>query len=342
MTELVPTTTLAVQTVRRDDRDDTVLPGTAKRIAEGVPANTTRAYSGVARQFERWCADNNRLPYPTTAAVLADYTAHLADLGRATNTLRHHRGAISALNQAKGHPPLGKEVTLPSRLVQRGHQKDLIEDGRREKKAPPITRSRLQLMSAARRDPATLAGKRDRLLLVIGWALAGRRSEIAALHIEDVTVADGALEILIRSSKTDKEAHGESIPVPAGEHVDTDPVGLLHDWLTALTEHGIDTRRGYLFRAVTQHDRLYRYPRLSGHAINDIVKRAAREAGLVGWQDYSAHGLRAGFATQAEADGVPMPLWAAHGRWDPKSPIPAGYVRAADRHRDNPLNHMHL
>lgn len=338
MSELVPITPSA-QVARRDD---TVLPDTAKRIAQGVPANTTRAYAGVARQFEQWCADHHRQPYPTTAAVLADYTAHLADLGRATNTLRHHRGAISALNQSRGYPPLGKETTLPSRLVQRGHQKELVDGGRREKKAPPITRSRLQQMSAARREPPTLAGKRDRLLLVIGWALAGRRSELASLRIEDVTELDGTLEVLIRSSKTDKEARGELVPVPAGEHVDTDPVGLLHDYLAALGERGVDTRRGYLFRAVTRYDRPYRQVKLSGHAINEIVKRAAREAGLVGWQGYSAHGLRAGFATQAESDGVPMPLWAAHGRWDPKSPIPAGYVRAADRHRDNPLNHMHL
>ncbi|HEX3778506.1 MAG TPA: tyrosine-type recombinase/integrase [Pseudonocardiaceae bacterium] len=319
---------------------DTVLPGTAERIASGVPANTSRAYAGVRRQFEAWCTSNGRVPYPTAAGTLADYTAHLADLGRATNTIKHHRGAISALNQAEGFPPLSKEVTLPSRLVQRGHQRDLVDAGRREKKAPPITRDRLQLMSAACSDPPTLAGKRDRLLLVIGWALAGRRSELAALRIEDVTVQDRYLDVLIRTSKTDKDAHGELVPVPAGEHVDTDPVGLLHDYLAALAERGVTS--GYLFRSVTQNDTLYRYPKISGHAINEIVKRAAREAGLARWWEYSAHGLRAGFATQAESDGVPMPLWAGHGRWNPQSPVPAGYVRAADRIRDNPLKHMKM
>ena len=41
-------------------------------------------------------------------------------------------------------------------------------------------------------DPATLAGKRDRVLLVLGYALYSRRSELAALHIEDVSTPNRA------------------------------------------------------------------------------------------------------------------------------------------------------
>src|SRR5205807_6203894 len=52
-------------------RDDTVLPGTAERIRKGVSANTAKAYTEVRKQFEDWCVDHGRLPYPTSAATLA-------------------------------------------------------------------------------------------------------------------------------------------------------------------------------------------------------------------------------------------------------------------------------
>jgi integrase len=196
-------------------------------------------------------------------------------------------------------------------------------------------------MSAAC-DPGTLAGRRDRLVLVIGWALAGRRSELASLRIEDITVGADDLDVLIRSSKTDHDALGETVNVPAGEHTDTDPVGLLAAYLATLADRGVDTTAGPLFRAVTKSDKLYRQPRLSAHALNAIVQRAALRAGLRNASTYSFHSLRAGFATQAAQDGIPQSIWARHGRWEPTSPVPAKYVRQADRKRDNPLRKMGL
>jgi integrase len=336
MSEIVPATPAVPSR-----RDDVVLPGTADRIVAGIPVNTQRSYREAWRQFTEWCTTTGRTPLPTTAATLADFTAHLCDHGRAPSTIAHRMAVISAQNQAHGHPSLGKEVTKAANLVLRGYRRARADAAQRTKEAPPVTRERLRLMSAAC-DPNTLTGKRDRLLLVIGWALAGRRSELAALRIEDVRVAGDELEILIRSSKTDKDSEGVTVDVPAGEHVDTDPVGLLNDWLAALADADRDSTSGYLFRAITQHDRLYRYGNLSADAISDVVRRAATRAGLPHAHLYTAHSLRAGFATQASADGIPMSIWAEHGRWVKTSPVPAKYVRRADRKRDNPLRKMGL
>src|ERR1051326_5522798 len=336
MTDLVPTNQAAPAR-----RDDVVLPGTADRITQGIPANTQRSYRVAWQQFTDWCTQHTRAPLPTSAATLADYVAHLCDRDKAPSTIKHRMAAISAHNQAHGHPPLGREVTKAANLVLRGYRKNRAGTGQRTKEAPPISRDQLRAMSGAC-DRNTLAGRRDRLLLVIGWALAGRRSELAALRIEDVRVVDNELEILVRTSKVDKQSEGETVYVPAGEHVDTDPVGLLDDWLAALAGCGACATEGPLFRAVTRDDRLYRYGRLSPAAINELVKRAARRAGLPRAHLYSAHSLRAGFATQAAADGIPMGIWAEHGRWDKASPVPAMYVRRADRKRDNPLRKMGL
>ena len=55
-------------------------------------------------------------------------------------------------------------------------------------------------------DTATLAGLRDRALLLLGFAAALRRSELVALDVEDLDfdLARG-LTVTIRKSKTDQE-----------------------------------------------------------------------------------------------------------------------------------------
>ena len=52
-----------------------------------------------------------------------------------------------------------------------------------------------------------------------------------------------------------------------------------------------------LLRSVTRHGRIG--GRLSGTAVNDLVKRCAGRAGLPDAHLYSAHSLRAGGATSA-------------------------------------------
>lgn len=321
-------------------RDDTVSPGTAERIRAGVPANTARSYERVWRQYTTWCEQESRTPLPATAATLADYVAHLCDEGKAPSTIEHDMAAISKHHRLAGHPK-GVPDTTAANLVLRGYRR---ESGRRTRKAPPVTRDRLRLMSGAC-DPATLTGKRDRFLLVVGWALAGRRSELAALRLEDVAVDGDELEILIRTSKTDKDSVGEVVRVPAGEHVDTDPVSLYQAWIDALAELGVDVTAGPLFRPVTQHDRLYRAHTgmaVRADAVHEIVQRAAKRAGLPKWQDYSGHSLRAGFATESANAGIPVSNWTRHGRWNEKSPVALGYVRTADARLDNPVRRLGL
>lgn len=334
MTELVPTQHGAVAVP-----DDVVLPDTQRRIAEALSPSTERAYRRIARDFDTWCQQHNRSPLPCSPATLADYVAHLCDLNRAPDTIEQAIAAISTLHRRAGHPK-GTPDSQNALLVLRGHKKERAEQGQKKKQAPPITVTVLQqLVETTPSD--TLAGKRDRLVLVLGMALAGRRSELAALNIDDVQPdGDGGIDILIRMSKTDQDAVGEAVNVPAGANPDTNAVQLLHDWVSALAALGVTS--GRLLRAITKQDNLYRYEQLSGAAINEIVHRAAARAGLPNAASYTAHSLRAGFATQAALNGVPMGHWARHGRWNPTSPVPHAYVRSAEKKTHNPLKSMGL
>jgi integrase len=62
---------------------------------------------------------------------------------------------------------------------------------------------------------APIERKRDRALLLIGFAGALRHSELVALDVSDVDRVEGGIIITLRRSKGDQESGGQSIAIPA-------------------------------------------------------------------------------------------------------------------------------
>lgn len=320
MTVIVPAATADIELSER----------TRERIADGVAANTRKAYGRALAAFTAWCTSHGRSSLPATAETLAEYVAGMADAGRAPSSIEQAIAAIRTAHRVAGHA--GAPDTERARLVLRSHRRERAEAGQRATQAPPVTIKSLRRMIEAT-DAATLTGARDRLLLVLGFALMGRRSELAALHISDVTETDDGLEVLIRASKTDQDAIGAVVAIPFGGRPDTCPVRLLRAWRAALDEHGVTD--GRLLRSVNRHGQLG--TSLGADAISDVVRAAAVRAELPNAHSYTAHSLRAGGATSAYRNGAPVAVIAAHGRWSPTSPVVHSYVRAEDRWKDNPM-----
>ncbi len=76
-------------------------------------------------------------------------------------------------------------------------------------------------------DPETMAGRRDRALLVLAFAGAFRRSELVALDVGDVEQVPDGLRILVRRSKTDQEGAGKRKPLP---YAPTQPPARCKRW----------------------------------------------------------------------------------------------------------------
>lgn len=315
--------------------DTSVSESTRRRIIDGVAANTRRAYSRQWNDFADWCAEHGRSSLPATPETLAEYTAHLADADKAPSTIEQALAAIRTAHKTAGH--IGQPDTTAARLVLRSHRRERAQAGKRAKKAPPITIEALRAMIETC-DPATLRGLRDRVVLVIGLALMGRRSELVALDLDDVRETEDGLLILIRASKTDQDAEGIEIAIPYGQHADTCPVRVVRAWRNALAEQGITS--GRLVRSITRHGHLGES--LSVDAVTDVVADRAVAAGLPNAAVYSAHSLRAGGATSAAKAGVPVSVIAAHGRWAEGSPVVLSYIRSVDRWRDNAMRGVGL
>ncbi|MFI6478674.1 tyrosine-type recombinase/integrase [Nonomuraea sp. NPDC050663] len=301
-----------------------------------MPANTRRAYARQWSAFVAWCTAQDRQALPATGESLAEYVAQLCAAGRAPASIEQALAAVRTMHRLSGHT--GQPATEAARLVLRAYKRQRAESGHRaQREAPPITIDALRAMIAAC-DLTTVIGTRDRLLLVLGLALMGRRSELVALNRDDVReVADG-LEVSIRTSKTDKDSRGETIALPRGTHPLTDPVAAWRDWLAVLDQAALTD--GRLLRRVNRHGGLG--PSLGADAVNVIVRDLALRADVPSAETVTAHSLRAGGATVAYAAGVPVAVIAKHGRWAPTSPVVLRYIRAVDRWRDNAMRNVGL
>lgn len=315
------------------DPNTVLAPAALDRLDRSIPDNTKTAYRRQARDFVAWCEERGRDTLPASAQTLADYVSHLCDLDRAPSTIEQAIATIRVAHREAGHD--GKPDTRAALRILKTHKRDRAEAGKRKRKAPPVTLAVLRAMVDVA-DPATLAGRRDRVMLILGFAMMARRSELAALRIDDVTFTDDGLTILIRQSKTDQEAAGAEVNIPHGVHPDTDPVRVVRAWLDAL-----GAAEGPLLRAINRWDQL-QPGGMSGAAINERVRKLAIDAGVPNAVTFTAHGLRAGGPTEAAKAGQPVSFIADHGRWSKTSPQVLEYIRPVDKWRDNPMRGIGL
>lgn len=302
-------------------------------VNEGMGVNTLRALTSDLTYLQAWslASTGASLPWPAPEALLLKFVAHhlwdpekrrtdpqhgmpfevehiLRDQGllkvvgpHAPDTVRRRLATWSTLTKWRGlngafaSPGLKSAIRLSVRATPRP---------RKRKSAKAVTGDVLaKLLGTCRTD--SLRDVRDRAILMVAFASGGRRrSEIAGLRKEQLTVEppiaiEGApplpsLSIHLGRTKTSGADHDEVVYL-AGR-----PVEALNTWLTAAR---IDS--GSVFRAIDRWGNVSRRA-LDPKAVNDIVKQRAALAGLDP-ADFSAHGLRSGYLTEAANRGVPLP-----------------------------------
>jgi integrase len=293
---------------------------TAERVrtilAEGTAPATAHAHAGDLAYFWSWAAIELGLAesYPApTAAVVQYIVDHLEGLPLATeaalldraarglpggkarpgpHTLATVRRRLASLSQAHQLAGVANPCRLPQvgELLARARRRQAQRgDGPRAKRA--ATREVLDAMLAT--CGASLAGVRDRSLLLFAFGSGGRRrSEVAAARLEDLTPVEGGYLFRLRRSKTDQSGQGVDLPVlgRAG--------AALAAWIAAA---GLST--GPLFRSISRHG--HPGARLSDRGVALIVQTRAALAGYEA-REFGGHSLRSGFVTTAGRRGFSL------------------------------------
>lgn len=249
---------------------------------------TARAYRADLRGFAAWYEQHvlaGATPLPLVAAISAYLTWRANEGGSSASIAR----CLSGLRY--GFSLLGVSIDPGGRILT-----PLVKGIQRVKARPPVRKKAIwtdDLALMVGRLPADLSGLRDRLLLLVGFSGAFRRSELVQLLIEDIEDIPGKGMILeLRRSKTDQTGKGIRKGIPElGTALCA--VRAVRSWLrvTGLSE-------GPLLRSILPGKCLG--GSLSDRQAANIVKRAAAAAGLDPAL-YSGHSLRRGFLNAAAA-----------------------------------------
>ncbi len=302
-------------------------------VNEGMGANTLRALTSDLAYLQAWSLASTglSLPWPVPEALLLKFVAHhlwdpekrlsdpdhgmpsdveeklriqgfLRTVGpHAPDTVRRRLATWSTLTKWRGlqgafaSPALKSAIRLSVRATPRP---------RKRKSAKAVTSDVLsKLIATCRTD--SLRDVRDKAILMVAFASGGRRrSEVAGLRKEQLTPeapipVEGpsplpSLSIHLGRTKT-SGADSDEVVYLTGR-----PVDALNAWLKA---GRID--KGSVFRAIDRWGNVSARA-LDPKAISDIVKQRAAMAGLDP-TEFSAHGLRSGYLTEAANRGIPLP-----------------------------------
>jgi site-specific recombinase XerD len=275
--------------------------------------NTSRAYASDWRQFETWCDRYRLQSLPAAPAVVALYLTSLAKRGLTVSTVRRRAAAIARAHRQADHVAATSDPSVLTVLegIARVH-------GAAPNKKTALLREPLMEL-VDRIDVATTDGLRDRALLLLGFAIGLRRSELVALTVEDLSPSPDGIEIRIGRSKTDQQGRGQGLLVVYAQPPRPCPVRALRAWL----DHAQITT-GPIFRRVTRTGAIS--SPLTAQSVALIIKKRARAAGLDPRQ-FAGHSLRSGYATQASRDGHHPTQIAATTRHQDQRVL-AGYIRA--------------
>ncbi len=245
---------------------------------------TRRGYARDLAAFTVWCSARGVSALSAEPQTLAAYLADLALTDRPA-TIGRKLAAI-----AVAHRDAGLESPTEHGMVKR-----TLAGIRREKGTAQNQKNAL-LVGDLRRIVAplgtSLLDRRDRALILLGFAAALRRSELVALRVEDVRVEEEGLVLTLRRSKTNQEGRLETIAVAYGSEPTTCPVRALRAWLAAA---GIAS--GPLFVGLTPQGGLRSAP-LGDRMVAHVVKRRCKAVGIEP-SGVAGHSLRRGFATAA-------------------------------------------
>jgi integrase len=190
--------------------------------------NTRRAYRAGVRAWCDWC-DRHALPcLPGRAADVAAFLAAERGSGLSVNTVTLRRAAIRYLHLVAGCPVPTAEAAVGETMA--GITRHAAEIGEAPARKLAATAAILrQILAPIGTD---LAGLRDRALLLLGFAGALRRAELAAIRAEHLEPCDRGLRLTLPLSKGERSGRAVTVAIPYGS-TELCPVRALRQWQLA-------------------------------------------------------------------------------------------------------------
>ncbi|MBT2423453.1 integrase [Streptomyces sp. ISL-22] len=304
-----------------------------RTVADGRPERTRKGYAQDWASWSKFCAESG---VPLLAVALGTLVMFVEWLwtqpgwkkGTFTAPSTIDRRISGTVVSARAEHGLKLEDGI-ARLA-RGRLKQLIKEmeangeTRGRGQAPPPLVDHLVAISAA--CPDNLMGIRDRALVLMHFAVAGR--DLAANRIRDYTDTPAGIQADMRVAKIRPRV----VPVPYGTRPSICPVRAWQAWKDAA---GLDDPDGYAWRRLHSRWHTVMEGGLQPESIGDVITRAGERAGIE--IRFTGHSPRRLLATSSRLKGHDQIVIARQGGWAPHSKVLAGYLEVVDQWEDNAL-----
>jgi len=303
------------------------------------PDNTDKGYKGDWREWERFTGTFGLPVLAVRSGTLAAFARWLWD-GRphdprastkliAPTTIDRRLSGVVATARGEHNLTLPRDIAADARTLLARWVKEMERSGekRGRKKAPALLIEHMKAISAIL--PDNLAGLRDRALMCMQFAVAGREHEIAFTRERDFADQDKGILVDLRVSKVSPRA----VPVTFAKDPDICPVRTYRAWRLAAGTHLEPD--GFAFRRLNSRWHTLTPHGLSPEAVGDVIVRISAKADL-GVQ-HTGHSARRGLATESRRAGNDMRVIAEQGGWKPHSRVLAEYLAIVDMWEDNAL-----
>jgi integrase len=197
--------------------------------------NTRRAYRAGVRAWCAWCDSHGLPPLPARPEDVAAFLAaqRYVPAGSdakplATTTLRLRLTAIAYLHYLAGLPSPTTTAVVTETYA--GLHRVAVEAGSGPR--PKLAATIALLREILAPIPDDLPGLRDKALLLVGFAGAFRRSELARMAVEHLEACEHGLRITVPVSEGDRTRQGVEVGIPYGAST-LCPVRALARWRQA-------------------------------------------------------------------------------------------------------------
>ncbi|MEV6312598.1 site-specific integrase [Streptomyces sp. NPDC051840] len=289
------------------------------------PDNTRRSYASDWKTWTSFCETLRIPPTAVTRGTLRAYVDFLWNREKRAYSTIDRKLAGLAVNLRTNHGiVVDPGATRSARELLKDYRREAREAKEPERgrgKAPAMRLSAVQTIVAKCSDD--IFGIRDRAMLLLGFAIAARRAELAGLRLRDITEdPDGnGLLVEVRVSKTEPR----TVPVPYGTNALTCPVRAWQAWARSA---GITDPDLHAFRRI-HHTGAVQPHGLTPQRAGDLITAAGLRAGFE--ELFTGHSVRSGMATEARRAGKDPKAIAAVTGHRPNSSVLHGYMQIVDR-----------
>jgi len=291
---------------------------TIKNLKNSKAQNTIRAYRADFKDFTLFCIKNGLKSMPTEPKILSLYLTHLSVTSK-YSTLKRRIASISVIHKMKGHYIDTKHPLIMENL----HGIKRVKGSNQKSKKPILINNLKEIVSKI--DEVCKSEnkkKRDKAVVLIGFAGGFRRSELVDIEYEDIEFVNEGVKIFVKRSKTDQSGEGMTKAIPYFDNKTFCPVTSLKKWINFA---GI--KSGKIFN-------------ISDKSVALIIKKYASLSGLDP-NKYGGHSLRSGFATStAESGAEERNIMAMTGH--KTTQMVRRYIQEANLFKNNALNKIKI